>query len=189
MLPVLTFDDGPAECTPALLAVLARHGVHATFFVVGRRVARGRELVRRIAAEGHTVGNHSWSHPDLRTLESDALRVELERTSDAIERATGERPSLFRPPYGFTNRNVEAAASALGMRSVLWDVSTDDWLRPGVEAIGEVLRAAPPGAVVLMHDGRARAGRGDRRQTVAAVERLLAERRPARAARARRATA
>jgi peptidoglycan/xylan/chitin deacetylase (PgdA/CDA1 family) len=189
MLPALTFDDGPAECTSALLEVLARHDARATFFVIGQRAARRRELVRRIAREGHEVGNHSWSHPDLRALAPAALRVELERTSDAIERATGERPSLFRPPYGFTNRAVRDAASALGMRSVLWDVSTDDWLRPGAGQIAAVLRAASPGAVVLMHDGRAGAGRGERSQTVAAVARLLAERKPRGGVAAVRATA
>jgi len=167
--PRLTFDDGPGEDTEALLDVLARHGVTATFFLVGERVTQNEGLVQRIVREGHELGNHSWDHPDMRTLPLDAVRAQLVSTSDAIEGAAGVRPNLFRPPYGYTSPAIEELAESLGMPTLLWDVDTGDWDRPGVEAIGAALSGAPEGAVVLMHDGPA-----GREQTVAAVEHALA---------------
>jgi peptidoglycan-N-acetylglucosamine deacetylase len=171
--PRLTFDDGPADDTQRLLDLLARHRTLATFFLIGQRVEARNELARRIAAEGHAIGNHSWSHPDLTTLARDALRSELERTSDAIERVVGARPALFRPPYGFFNDQVQEVASALGMRMLLWDVDTADYERPGVDSIAAAIEAASADAVVLMHDGRAGDEHADRSQTVAAVARVL----------------
>ncbi len=167
--PRLTFDDGPGEDTEALLDVLARHGVTATFFLVGERVARHQGVLARLVREGHAIGNHSWDHPDLRTLPLDAVCEQLLRTSDVIEDASGVRPSVFRPPYGYTSVPIEATAESLEMRTMLWDVDTADYTLPGAEAIAEAIASAPPGAVVLLHDGP-----DDRGGTVAAVERVLA---------------
>jgi peptidoglycan/xylan/chitin deacetylase (PgdA/CDA1 family) len=171
---LLTFDDGPAEDTAALLDVLADHSVTATFFLVGARIAQRAPVVARIAGEGHALGNHSWDHPDLRTLPLRAVREQLTRTSDAIEAAAGVRPSLFRPPFGWTSKPIDALAHELGMRTVLWDVETRDWQRPGAEAIAAAIVSAHPRAVVLLHDGPA-----DRRETVEAVELALTAKRVA----------
>jgi peptidoglycan/xylan/chitin deacetylase (PgdA/CDA1 family) len=168
--PSLTFDDGPAEDTEALLDVLTRHSVTATFFLVGERVAQHQGVLERLVREGHELGNHSWDHPDLRTLPLHAVREQLTRTSDAIEAASGVRPRLFRPPFGHGSVPIEETAESLGMRTVLWDVVSYDWMRPGAEAIAMAIASAPAGAVVLLHDGP-----GDRGQTVAAVELALAE--------------
>jgi peptidoglycan/xylan/chitin deacetylase (PgdA/CDA1 family) len=164
----LTFDDGPGPDTEALLDVLARHRVRATFFLTGERAAAGPAVVGRIRAEGHSLGNHSWDHSDLRTLSLHAVRSHLTRTSEAIERATGERPTVFRPPSGYTSRSVGALARGLGMWTLLWDVETYDWRDPGPDAIAAAIWSAPPATVLLLHDGP-----GARGQTVAGVERAL----------------
>ncbi len=171
--PRLTFDDGPGADTESLLDVLAGHRAKATFFLVGERVAGNRRVLERLVRDGHELGNHSWDHPDLRTLPLRAVSAQLQRTSEAIEAASGVRPAVFRPPYGYTSVPIEELAGTLGMRTMLWDVDTADWSRPGVESIVGAIDSAPPGAVVLLHDGPR--GRG---QTLAAVERWLSSRRP-----------
>jgi len=167
--PLLSFDDGPAEDTEALLDVLARHGVTATFFLVGERISGREGVLARLVREGHELGNHSWNHPDLRTLALHEVREQLIRTSDAIESAGGVRPNVFRPPYGYTSVPIEETAASLGMRTMLWDVDTSDWKRPGVDIVARAIASAPPGSVVLLHDGPA-----DRGGTVTAVELVLA---------------
>jgi peptidoglycan-N-acetylglucosamine deacetylase len=169
--PRLTFDDGPGTDTETLLDVLDRADVSATFFLVGERVAAKPGVLERLVRAGHQLGNHSWDHPDLRTLPLDAVRAQLERTNEAIEAACGARPEVFRPPFGFTSVPIEELADSLGMRTLLWDVDTADWSRPGPEAILAAIASAPAGGVVLLHDGPA-----DREQTVAAVERWLSPR-------------
>jgi peptidoglycan-N-acetylglucosamine deacetylase len=164
----LTFDDGPGPDTGTLLDVLARHATKATFFLVGERVAGSRETLARLTHDGHRLGNHSWDHPDLRTLPLRAVQDQLQRTSETIEAASGVRPELFRPPFGYTSVAIEELAESLGMRTALWDVDTRDWARPGTEAIVAAIASAPPRAVMLLHDGPE-----DRGQTVAAVERWL----------------
>jgi peptidoglycan/xylan/chitin deacetylase (PgdA/CDA1 family) len=166
--PRLTFDDGPGSDTEALLDVLERAGVSAAFFLVGERVAARPGTLERMVRCGHELGNHSWDHPDLRTLPLHEVRAQLERTNEAIEAACGVRPKVFRPPYGFTSVPIEELAESLGMRTQLWDVDTADWGRPGAEAVREAIASAAEGAVVLLHDGPR-----DREQTVAAVERWL----------------
>jgi peptidoglycan/xylan/chitin deacetylase (PgdA/CDA1 family) len=151
----LTFDDGPGEDTEAVLDLLAVHGLRAMFFLVGERVTERPAVVRRIAAEGHVVGNHSFDHPDLTALGAGAIADQLKRTSDAIEEACGIRPRLFRPPFGHTSPEVEAAAERLGMQTMLWDVDSGDWSQPGPVAIAKAIRTAPPRAIVLLHDGPA----------------------------------
>jgi peptidoglycan-N-acetylglucosamine deacetylase len=169
---LLTFDDGPADDTDAILALLGGHGLFATFFVLGERVTKRPQLVAQASREGHMIGNHSWDHPDLRALPVDAVRFQLERTTDAIEQACGRPPSVFRPPYGFTNEAVNEIAADLGMQTVFWDVDTADYARPGIDAIAAAIAAAPPGAIVLMHDGHAEGSEG-RGQTVQALARCL----------------
>lgn len=165
----LTFDDGPnGTYTPQILDLLARYDARAVFFAIGQQVSGGA-LVDRMVADGHVLANHSWSHPSLPDLSKPGFDQEIGRTQDAIEAATGTRPSCLRPPYGAMNDQTRAWASAAGLEVVLWDVDPQDWARPGVDAIvGSVVDYARPGDVILFHDGG-----GNRDQTVAALEQVL----------------
>ncbi|HLL69204.1 MAG TPA: glycosyltransferase [Micromonosporaceae bacterium] len=173
----LTFDDGPDPVwTPRILDALRRHDAKATFFVVGSRVNQHPELVRRIAAEGHELGLHSFTHRDLLGLPPWQRRLEFELARSAVARATGQDVRLFRPPYLASPSRVDSRgldllkdAGRSGYLTILADKDTKDWRRPGVPAI---VSAATPdrhaGTIVLMHDGG-----GDRAQTVAALDTLL----------------
>jgi peptidoglycan/xylan/chitin deacetylase (PgdA/CDA1 family) len=167
---VLTFDDGPdPRYTPDILDVLAEHEVRAMFFVCGEMVADGRDMVVRMAEEGHVVGNHTWSHPLLTRLTRRQIRSQMKRTSDAVEAACGERPAWFRAPYGAWNRAALRIGADLGMEPLGWTLDTLDWTTPGVRSIvRRVENGAAPGVVVLSHD----AG-GDRSQSVRALRRYL----------------
>ncbi|MCU0284494.1 MAG: polysaccharide deacetylase family protein [Candidatus Nanopelagicales bacterium] len=152
----LTFDDGPdPQITPAVLDVLRAWQATATFYVIGEQAAARPDLLRRATSEGHTVGNHTWSHPDLTGLAGEAVRDELVRTSDVITAATGRPPQVWRPPFGSHDAAVEAEADALGLRMQLWSDGTDgrDWQGATARAIAErVVGNAEDGSVVLLHD-------------------------------------
>ncbi|MDN5851976.1 MAG: polysaccharide deacetylase family protein, partial [Actinomycetia bacterium] len=174
---VLTFDDGPDPTwTPRVLEVLNRHGVPATFFVVGSMVARHPDIARDIRASGSEIGVHTFSHAELARLTPEEVEREMSLTQFALAGATGETSYLMRPPYSSTNAAVRNAQfdvfkhlGRLGYVVALSDIDSQDWRREGVEAI---VRAATPqpgeGGVVLLHD----AG-GDRAQTVAALDSLI----------------
>jgi peptidoglycan-N-acetylglucosamine deacetylase len=166
----LTFDDGPdPRFTGAVLDLLRDHGVVATFFCTGMNVAAHPDLIARIAAEGHTVGNHTWSHPYLPELARDEVLRQIDATNAAVARVTGGAPVLARPPYGARTPEVLEWLASQGMTTVLWDVDPSDWASPGTDAIVEAVAAGiRPGSVVLMHDGG-----GDRWQTVAALPAVL----------------
>ncbi|MFM7320528.1 MAG: polysaccharide deacetylase family protein [Armatimonadota bacterium] len=148
----LTFDDGPdPKRTPLVLDALKAAGAKATFFVLGHKVAKHPDLVRRMVDEGHVVGSHSWSHPANTSPEQ--ARDELDRTHKAIRDACGVDVVWFRPPYGIFTGNLEAYAKVRSYRTILWSVDTQDWkyldaARTAVIA-GERTRR---GDVVLMHD-------------------------------------
>lgn len=174
---VLTFDDGPDPTwTPQILEVLARHRVPATFFVVGSQVTRHPGLARRLVREGHEIGAHTFSHPRLADMPAWRQDLEHSQTQMAIAYATGVKTQLLRPPYSsFPDALDDATWSTVrqvgshGYLTVLNNIDSRDWARPGVDAI--VANATPArdaGAVVLLHD----AG-GDRAQTVAALDRLI----------------
>lgn len=167
---VLTFDDGPdPHHTPRVLATLRDHDVRAMFFVCGEMATENRDLVRAIADDGHTVGNHSWTHPLVTRLSRAGVRGELGRTSELIETITGAAPLWYRAPYGAWNRDSFEIGAELGMEPMAWTVDTLDWSRPGAGTIVRRVReGAAPGAVVLSHD----AG-GDRSQSVSALRRYL----------------
>jgi peptidoglycan-N-acetylglucosamine deacetylase len=152
----LTFDDGPDPVhTPALLDALAELSAHATFFVLGRQVDAHPELARRIAREGHELGNHTYSHRYLPLRRSRTVARELAETDAAIQRATGVVPSLARPPYGGRSpRNVRAFDRS-GKRTVLWDVNSFDWKgKTAQEIAARVLARVRPGSIILLHEAR-----------------------------------
>ncbi|MEU7869899.1 bifunctional polysaccharide deacetylase/glycosyltransferase family 2 protein [Dactylosporangium sp. NPDC049140] len=163
----LTFDDGPdPRWTPQVLDLLRQYHAHATFFVIGSQVNRYPDLVRRMVDEGHEVGVHTFTHPDLAALPPWRQRFELALTANAIAAATGRRPLLMRPPY------LSMPDAVDGYLAVLADRDPRDWERPGADAIvREALHGpAGAGAVIMLHDGG-----GDRSQTVEATRRILAQ--------------
>jgi len=167
---VLTFDDGPTKWTGRILDVLESRGVKATFFVIGSRVAERPDLVRRMYAEGHEVGVHTYTHVNLANASTWRQRIELDQTQLAIAGATGFTTDLLRPPYASEPQAIgpsdwRALSSGRNYRAVYADLDTRDWEKPGVERIvQESLPDGTDGAVVMMHDGG-----GDRSQTVAAI--------------------
>ncbi|MFE9172631.1 polysaccharide deacetylase family protein [Streptomyces kebangsaanensis] len=167
---LLTFDDGPnPDYTPHILDTLAKYDVRATFFVCGEMADWNRDLLARMADEGHAVGNHTWTHPLLTERTRRQVRSELESTCDVIEKAYGQRPQWFRAPYGAWNRTVFQVEAELGMEPLAWTVDSLDWTAPGTGTIVErVERGAGSGVVVLSHD----AG-GERTQTVRALRTYL----------------
>ena len=151
----MTFDDGPsAENTPRLLEMLKQRNIKATFFLIGQNVASNPDLVRRILAEGHEIGNHSWTHPQLSRLSDQKVTAEITKTQDAIKDASGFTPTLLRPPYGaITSRQREWIENQFGLSIILWSVDPFDWKRPGASVISQrILSQARPGAIILSHD-------------------------------------
>ncbi|HCU48558.1 MAG TPA: polysaccharide deacetylase, partial [Micromonosporaceae bacterium] len=167
----ITFDDGPQPpYTGQVLDILARYGVRATFFCVGLNASACPDLVARIQAEGHILGNHTWSHPFLPELSRVQLVEQIDRTDEAIARSSGGAATkLFRPPYGSRTPDVVSWLADIGSTVVLWDVEPDDWSMPGADTIAQVvLEQTRPGSIILMHDGG-----GDRSQTVAALPAII----------------
>jgi peptidoglycan-N-acetylglucosamine deacetylase len=151
----MTFDDGPsATLTSKLLDLLASRHIKVTFFVIGENVAEHPEIVARAAREGHEIGNHSWSHPNLAKMSDERVRQQLWRTDTAIQGATGTRPTLLRPPYGsITPREKRWIHDELGYNIILWDVDPYDWKRPGPAVVrNRILKETHPGSIVLSHD-------------------------------------
>lgn len=167
----LTFDDGPwPGQTDAILNVLKANGVPATFFLVGGRATLYPDLVRREVAEGQLIGSHTLGHRGLSGLTPAQVHVQIGHGSDRIRRITGVQPTWFRPPYGAMTGVAWREVRDQGLRVVNWDVDSLDWRQPGAKQIAaNVLSAAHPGAIVLMHDGG-----GDRSQTVAALPEIIA---------------
>jgi peptidoglycan-N-acetylglucosamine deacetylase len=151
----LTFDDGPNDkLTPKLLDLLAAHHIKATFFVLGELVTTYPEIVQRAAREGHEIGNHSWSHPNLAKLSDEGVRQQLQKTDDAIKAATGTRPTLMRPPYGnLTARQKRWVHDDFGYKIILWDVDPLDWRRPGPKVVcSRIVKETRAGSIILSHD-------------------------------------
>lgn len=167
---VLTFDDGPdPRYTPGILDTLARYGVRAMFFVCGEMATENRDLLRRMAAEGHVIGNHTWTHPLIPTLSRPGIASEIGRTSEVVQQVVGEAPLWFRAPFGAWNRAAFEIGAELGMEPLGWTVDTLDWKEPGTATIvSRVLGGAGSGVIVLSHD----AG-GNRSQSVQAINSYL----------------
>ena len=172
----LTYDDGPNDPhTLQLLEVLARHGVRATFFLIGQYVRQRPDIVREIVRAGHVVGNHTFTHP-LLILKSEAeIRRELSQCRSALQDAVGEHSNLFRPPFGGRRPAALRIARELGLEPVMWNVTGYDWNAPRAEIIeSKVTKQIRGGDVILLHDGGHRQMGADRSQTVIATDHLLA---------------
>lgn len=149
----MTYDDGPFPDTSRLVATLRKEKVKATFFMLGQNVEEYPEEVKEIQAAGSELANHSWSHPSLPGLGNSGIRSQLRRTNDAIEKVTGVKPTLMRPPYGANNRRLDEVSRELGLAEIYWDVDTLDWKNKDADGlIDNVLGSAARDNVVLMHD-------------------------------------
>lgn len=150
----LTFDDGPdTNVTPRVLDTLKKTGTPATFFVVGRQFAGNEALMKRTLAEGHAMGTHSWDHPQLPRLAEGDMRWQIFATKDAVEKVTGLRPTLMRPPYGMYNNAVISMLTESGDGVILWNVDTEDWKNKNAqETTQRAVDAAQRGSIILMHD-------------------------------------
>lgn len=169
----LTFDDGPAASTEAVLDALSAEDAHATFFIIGGFVAGRESTLRRARAAGHDLGVHGFDHLNaLAVREPETLSHELSSCADEIERVLGERPQLVRPPYGGDTGRTARAAARVGLGPVvLWTILCFDWEDDArAESIVErVLAEAHPGAIVCLHDGDRKDPASGRAATVAAL--------------------
>src|SRR5215475_13722908 len=171
----LTFDDGPNDpYTLALLDVLGKHGVLATFFLIGRYLRQAPQIVRQVAKAGHALGNHTFSHPMLIFQSGGQIRQEISDCRNAIGDAVGEHSNLFRPPWGGRRPIVFRVVRELGLEPVMWNVNGYDWNAPSADYIGQrVARRIQGGDVVLLHDGSHAAFGADRSKTIQAVDQLI----------------
>ena len=171
----LTYDDGPNDPhTLKLLDVLAKHGVRATFFMIGRYVRQRPDIARAVAQAGHVIGNHTFTHPLLIFKSAAQTRTELLDCWSALQDTIGDHSSLFRPPFGGRRPATLRIARELGMQTVMWNVTGYDWSAPPAAVIEKKLeRQMRGGDVILLHDGGHRALGADRAQTVIATENLI----------------
>lgn len=172
----LTFDDGPAPpFTEKILDILHERHVPATFFVCGRNVERYPDLIRRIVAEGHTLGNHTYSHLFVYFKSRRRLADEIDRTQEIIEKVVGSRPEVFRPPYGARWFGLVPTLRERGMHLVQWSATGYDWKNDAPGIVAATMRELTPGAVILLHDGRETRATAefDRSPTVEALPAIL----------------
>ncbi|MDE2141894.1 MAG: polysaccharide deacetylase family protein [Elusimicrobia bacterium] len=149
----LTFDDGPSPYTAQVLDVLKREGVKATFFLCGENAERYPELVRRIRAEGHQIGNHTYSHPYLYLMREADIASEIDRTQTILEKISGSRPTLFRPPYGVRWFSLWPLLRERGLTMVMWSDRGYDGRFDARGVAKTTLDQLAPGAIILLHDG------------------------------------
>ena len=164
----ITFDDGPNPVqTPRLLDILAKRNIKATFFLVGQCVKEYPAVVERMVREGHELGNHSWSHPNLGKMSDAAVKAQLQDTHDLIVKTAGVAPKSFRPPYGsFSPRQQQWAYKEFGYKTILWGVDPFDWKKPGASVIAQrIISQTKSGDIILAHDIH--------KQTVDAMEETL----------------
>jgi peptidoglycan/xylan/chitin deacetylase (PgdA/CDA1 family) len=166
----LTIDDGPSPVyTPQILRLLDKYHVTAIFSMIGLEVDAHRGMAREVAAAGHMIANHTWSHVDLAVLPPVAIADQINRATGAIHTVTGQVPTLFRAPYGAWSPAILQHCAQARMAPLDWSVDPRDWSRPGVASIvGNIMRNTRTGSIILEHDGG-----GNRAQTVAALTIVL----------------
>ena len=171
----LTYDDGPNDPhTLRLLEVLAKHNVHATFFLIGGFLERRPDIAREVVKAGHIVGNHTFTHPWLTFKSAHEIRAQLSGCERALSDAVGPHSNLFRPPFGARRPAVLRIARHMGLETVMWNVTGYDWDASSAEQIeGKVTGKVRGGDVILLHDGGHRAFGTDRSFTVTASDRLI----------------
>lgn len=171
----LTFDDGPnPPYTDQVLDILREEGVPATFFVIGRNAEKHPDLLRRMIAEGHQVGNHTYNHVDLLKADRATIADEVDRTNKVISGIIGAPARVVRPPHGFRDAVVLEVMGERGMKVVEWSVLSRDWTNPGVDIIVKrTLDKVKSGAVILLHDGDGVTAASPRAQTVAAARQII----------------
>jgi peptidoglycan/xylan/chitin deacetylase (PgdA/CDA1 family) len=151
----MTFDDGPhPSLTPKLLDILKERNIKCTFFLIGQNMKAYPQIVRRIIAEGHEIGAHTYTHCSLTSRSDAQIRSELQRSEEALMAAANYRPQLVRPPYGAINTRIKQLMfSEFGYSTIMWSVDPQDWRRPGVSVVtSRLVSGARPGAIMLAHD-------------------------------------
>ena len=171
----LTYDDGPNDpYTLQLLEILNKHDVHATFFLIGKHLKLRPTLARDIMKEGHAIGNHTFSHPNLIFASARQTRDELELCSQVLKDALGTELFLFRPPFGGRRPETLHIARSLGLQTIMWRVTGYDWRqKPALYIEDKVRTHLRGGDVILLHDGSHIGLGADRAQTVIATDRLI----------------
>ena len=146
----LTFDDGPSpKTTPVALDLLKKYNAKGTFFMVGHAVEGNEDIIKRVIAEGHQIGNHSWDHPVLTKISLEKAKSQINDTTAALKKASGLDVHIMRPPYGAINGAIQAAVD---QSFILWDVDTLDWKNRNTASIMKEVRKAQAGSIILMHD-------------------------------------
>jgi peptidoglycan/xylan/chitin deacetylase (PgdA/CDA1 family) len=171
----LTFDDGPSPSTADLLDYLESEKLRATFFQIGRNVERLPDVARRVAAAGHEIGNHTYSHAPFCFRHRQFIEDDVGLGQEAIETAAGVRPALFRAPYGARWFGLRQAQERFNLQGVMWTEIGRDWKLGGAAIARRILRGAANGAIFCLHDGRALAPRPDITPTLEAVRRIVPE--------------
>ena len=146
----LTFDDGPnPNTTPVALELLKKYNAKATFFMVGHAVAGNENIIKQVVAEGHQIGNHSWSHPLLTKISLEEAKSQINDTTEALKKASGQDVHIMRPPYGGINSAIQ---EAVDQSFILWDIDTLDWKNRNTASIMKEVQKTQPGSIILMHD-------------------------------------
>lgn len=173
----LTFDDGPyPPYTGQILDILKEYHVPATFFVLGQNVEKFPDLARRIVAEGHQIGNHTYNHIDLLKADRQTIADQIDKTNKLIAATTGQTPRVVRPPHGFRDSVVIDVMAERGLKVVEWSVVSRDWTNPGADVIvSRTLSRVKNGSIILLHDGDGVAQAASREQTVEATRRIIKE--------------
>ena len=167
MTIALTIDDGPSPIyTPQILQILEKYKITASFSMVGENVTYYLGVARDVADAGHVIVNHTWDHANLAALTESQTRAEIANASDAIHRAVGRTPTIFRAPYGAWSRTTLEYCASEKLMALDWSVDPRDWARPGVSKIvSNIMKNTATGSIILEHDGG-----GDRSETVAALK-------------------
>ena len=168
-LVALTFDDGPSDYTERYLQILKEHGAVATFFCLGSKVDASPDLAKEIVESGCQIASHSYSHPDLMSVDAATVQSELSTSFSAIANATGVQTTAFRPPYGSFHQTTWLETQGMATVSVIWNMDSKDWKLPGADAIvSSSCDGIRPGYIILMHDGG-----GNRDQDLEALPQII----------------